>query len=202
MNFNSFSLFFIFTIILLIFFIYFTFSSYEYLPYYYNTSFDTISMNSSLTTWPTPGYTKITSYYGSRNSPINGKPSFHYGIDIAAPEGSNIVSIFSGYVSYIGFNGANGYTVKIKTDKLLVAYSHVSSNFIVHVGEFISQGSIIAQVGPKNVYNVYNNPYKDSNGNPTNRCNYWSSFTFKHKRRRYNRQSFKIFLNYISSSSS
>ena len=23
-------------------------------------------------------------------------------------------------------------------------------------------------VGPKNVYGVYNNPYKDSNGNPTN----------------------------------
>lgn len=26
----------------------------------------------------------------------------------------------------------------------------------------------IADVGPKNVYNVKNNPYKDSNGNPTN----------------------------------
>ena len=29
-------------------------------------------------------------------------------------------------------------------------------------------GDVIATVGPKNVYDVPNNPYKDSNGNPTN----------------------------------
>lgn len=29
-------------------------------------------------------------------------------------------------------------------------------------------GEVVATVGPKNVYGVYKNPYKDSLGNPTN----------------------------------
>ena len=29
-------------------------------------------------------------------------------------------------------------------------------------------GQVIGTVGPKNVYNIKNNPYKDENGNPTN----------------------------------
>ena len=29
-------------------------------------------------------------------------------------------------------------------------------------------GQIIGQVGPKNVYGIKNNPYKDSSGKPTN----------------------------------
>ena len=48
------------------------------------------------------------------------------------------------------------------------AIFHVSPDFLVYVGQYILKGDIIAIVGPKNVYNVPNNPYKDSNGNPTN----------------------------------
>ena len=29
-------------------------------------------------------------------------------------------------------------------------------------------GQVIATVGPKNVYGIQNNPYKDENGSPTN----------------------------------
>ena len=29
-------------------------------------------------------------------------------------------------------------------------------------------GTVISNVGPKNVYGIVNNPYHDSNGNPTN----------------------------------
>ena len=32
----------------------------------------------------------------------------------------------------------------------------------------IKAGQVIGNVGPKNVYGVYGNPYKDSAGNPTN----------------------------------
>lgn len=150
--------------------------------------------------WPTPGYTTITSYFGARKSPITGASSFHYGLDIGAPAGSNIFAIFSGKVTYTGFNGANGYTVTITNGNISSSYSHVSPNFLVYVGKNVYQGDLIAIVGPKNVYGVPNNPYKDSNGNPTNRLNYWSSLTFKHKKRRQSRQSFKLFLGYISSS--
>ena len=47
-------------------------------------------------------------------------------------------------------------------------YCHVSPNYIVKVGDFINRGDIIGQVGPKYVYNVVGNMYKDSSGKATN----------------------------------
>ena len=38
----------------------------------------------------------------------------------------------------------------------------------VERGDYVSKKEIIGTVGPKNVYGIQNNPYKDSNGNPTN----------------------------------
>ena len=35
-------------------------------------------------------------------------------------------------------------------------------------GDRIEQSQVLGQVGPLNVYDVVNNPYKDKNGNPTN----------------------------------
>ena len=140
------------------------------------------------------GYNSITSYFGPRKSPTTGKQSYHYGLDIGAPTGSNIVSIFSGQVTFTGFSGANGFTVTITNANLSASYSHVSPTFLVYQGQYINQGEIIAKVGPKNVYGVPNNPYKDSNGNPTNRFYYWSTLAFVHKERRQSRQSFKLFL--------
>ncbi len=120
--------------------------------------------------------------------------SFHYGLDIGAPMGTNIIAVFSGEVTFIGFNGANGYTVTITNGNISSSYSHVSPNFIVHVGQYINQGEIVANVGPKNVYGVPNNPYRDANGNPTNRFYYWTTFTSKYKKRRQSRQSLRLFL--------
>jgi hypothetical protein len=142
------------------------------------------------------GYNTITSYFGPRKSPTTGVQSYHYGLDIGAPTGSNIIATFSGQVTFTGFSGANGFTVTITNGNLSASYSHVSPIFLVYQGQFINQGEIIATVGPKNVYGVPNNPYKDSNGNPTNRFYNRSSFTFKHKERRQSRQSFKLFLVY------
>lgn len=114
------------------------------------------------------GYNNITSYFGPRKSPTTGKASYHYGLDIGAPTGSNIIAICSGQVTFTGFNGANGFTVTITANNLTISYSHVSPTFLVYNGQYINQGEVIATVGPKNVYGVPNNPYKDSNGNPTN----------------------------------
>ena len=118
--------------------------------------------------WPVPGYTKISSYFGNRNSPTAGASTFHQGIDIPAPNGTKLVATFSGIVTFIGFNGSAGYSIHIKNDNLQSFYHHVSPNYIVKVGDFVSSGQIIGQVGPKNVYGIKNNPYKDSSGKPTN----------------------------------
>ena len=118
--------------------------------------------------WPTPGYTTITSKFGARTSPTSGASSFHYGIDIGAPTGSNIVAVFSGKVIYTGFYGANGFTVMIENGNYIALYCHVSPSFLVNVNDIVKKGEVIAKVGPKNIYGILNNPYKDNNGNPTN----------------------------------
>ena len=127
-----------------------------------------IDMSSSSFYWPMPGYTRISSYFGKRNSPTIGASSFHQGLDIPAPAGTNLVSVFAGTVSFIGFNGSAGYSIHINSNKLQFFYHHVSPNYIVKIGDYVYSGQIIGQVGPKNVYGVKNNPYKDSNGKPTN----------------------------------
>ena len=118
--------------------------------------------------WPTPNYFQITSHFGYRNSPFTGKTSYHSGIDIGAPQGAKVLSSFSGTVVFIGFSGANGYTIRISNGIFEATYSHLSPNFIIYLNQSVSAGELIAVVGPKNVYGVINNPYKDSNGNPTN----------------------------------
>lgn len=125
-------------------------------------------ISSSSFYWPVPGYTRISSYFGKRNSPTAGASSFHQGIDIPAPAGTNLVAVFNGLVSYIGFNGSGGYSIHIKSNNLQFIYHHVSPNYIIKIGDFVYSGQVIGQVGPKNVYGVKNNPFKDSNGKPTN----------------------------------
>ena len=90
------------------------------------------------------------------------------GLILVRLSGTNIYAIFSGTVTYVGFNGAGGYTVTIQGGNFTASYCHVSPYFLVSVNEYVLQGTIIANVGPKNVYAVPNNPYKDSSGAPTN----------------------------------
>lgn len=202
MKFNSFYSLYIIFIIFLIFSLCFfipIFSKYGYVSTYLPTN-STLDINISYSNfvWPTPGYTTITSKFGYRTAPTTGAGIYHGGIDIAAPAGSNIISVSSGIVKSIGFKGANGYTVTIENGLYIFSYSHISPNFLVTKEQLISKGQVIATVGPKNVYNVPNNPYKDSNGNPTNRRHYWTTFAFFNKKRRQSRQSFRLFLEFIT----
>ena len=152
-----------------------------------------LNISNTLFYWPVPGYTRISSYYGKRSSPTAGASSFHQGIDIPAPNGSNLIAVFSGAVTFTGFNGSAGYSIHIKSDNLQFLYHHVSPNYIVKTGDYVYSGQVIGQVGPKNVYGIKNNPYKDSNGKPTNGATTRTTFTFHNKKRRQSRQSFKLF---------
>lgn len=198
MNFNSFSfLVTIFTVILIFSLCFFipAFSEFGYVSSYSpNSNLPYIEISSTDFAWPSPGYTTITSKFGYRTSPTTGAGTYHGGIDIGAPSGSNIIASSSGRVSFTDFSGANGFTVKIESGNLTFIYSHVSPNFLVYVGQYVNKGELIAKVGPKNVYGVANNPYRDSNGNPTNGATTRSSFTFCNKKRRQSRQSFRLFL--------
>ena len=39
---------------------------------------------------------------------------------------------------------------------------------LLRFGDIVKKGQVIGKVGPKNVYGVKGNQYKDENGNPTN----------------------------------
>ena len=118
--------------------------------------------------WPTPSCHRITSKFGYRNIVVYGATSFHSGIDIGAPAGTDILAVCNSIVYYTGFYGSGGYTIILKNDNFTIYYHHVSPNMLVKKGDFVLVGQTIAKVGPKNVYGVANNPYKDSAGNPTN----------------------------------
>lgn len=115
--------------------------------------------------------------------------------------GTPIIASISGTVSYTGFNDSGGYTVIIENSDFSSIYCHVSPVFLVQPGQFIFSGRTIATVGPKNVYNAYNNPYKDLNGNPTNGVTTGPHLHFALKKdgKAVNPL---IYINYISSSSS
>ena len=100
------------------------------------------------------------------------------GIDIAAPEGAKLIAAIKGKVIKAIWGGANGYCITIKNDTYTVSYGHCSPEFKVEVGDEVQKGDAIGTVGPKNIYGVSNNPYRDSAGNPTNRCNNRMSSSF------------------------
>ena len=118
--------------------------------------------------WPIPGYNKITSYFGKRNSPTQGASSYHKGIDIGAPEGTVLIAVADGEITYTGFLGGGGYTITLSIEDMKITYCHVSPTFIVEVGQKVERGEIIGYVGPKYVYGVKGNTYTDSTGKPTN----------------------------------
>lgn len=108
------------------------------------------------------GYTQISSPFGKRKAPTGGSSSFHYGMDLPAPPGTKFIAIHDGEITFCAFLGAGGYTITLSFDSFKITYCHVDPNFIVSVGDFIKQGQVIGMVGPKNVYGVPGNPYRDS----------------------------------------
>lgn len=108
-----------------------------------------------------------------------GASSFHYGMDIPAPSGTNFIAVHDGEITFRSFLGAGGYTITLSFDSFKITYCHVDPNFIVSVGDSVKQGQVIGQVGPKNVYGVTNNPYQDENRKSNQWCYNWSSSTFR-----------------------
>lgn len=63
---------------------------------------------------------------------------------------------------------AVGYTIILQNNDMRAIYCHVHPDFMVKVGDDVERSQVIGQIGPLNVYDVMNNPYKDKYGRPTN----------------------------------
>jgi len=97
--------------------------------------------------WPTPGYSKITSDYGMRYHPILKTRKLHTGIDIGAPSGVSILAADGGTVIYSGWMGGYGQVVVIDHGAgMSTLYAH-QSTLLVGKGTSVSKGQVIGKVG-------------------------------------------------------
>ena len=98
-------------------------------------------------TWPCPGSSKVSSYYGNRLHPILKKYKMHTGIDISASQGSSIVAANKGTVMMAGWQNGYGYTVVVDHGGgITTLYAHCSK-ILVSVGKTVKAGQTIAKVG-------------------------------------------------------
>jgi murein DD-endopeptidase MepM/ murein hydrolase activator NlpD len=101
----------------------------------------------------TSWHSAVTSNFGWRKDPFDGTQSFHRGIDIEKPEGTDIMAVMAGTVSYVHF-GTTGYGYVVRIDHGIASdgssvetlYSHCSAIHVVE-GQQVKQGEVIAAVG-------------------------------------------------------
>jgi len=96
--------------------------------------------------WPLPGHYDISSGFGGRTDPINGKKANHTGIDIPAPAGTSIVAAESGTVIIAQYVNGYGNTVVIDHGDIQTWYAH-AKKLDVKEGDEVKRGQHIAQVG-------------------------------------------------------
>ena len=99
-------------------------------------------------TWVLPiYYHAFTSAFGWREDPVYGGGRFHYGVDLAAPEGTPIYATRAGTVISASYDGDCGYYIQIDHgDGYRSIYMHMSS-FAVGYGQYVGQGQTIGYCG-------------------------------------------------------
>ena len=111
-----------------------------------STTQGTISGTGKLT-WPIPGYTNITSYYGYRIHPVYGIYKLHNGIDVGAPKGAKFVAADDGEVILAEYYGGYGNCVVISHGNgLFTRYGHGTS-ILVSKGQKVTRGTPVLTVG-------------------------------------------------------
>lgn len=97
--------------------------------------------------WPLPGRTYISSYFGNRSDPFTGITSYHSGIDIPAPTGTEIHAACGGEVAWAYYSSTAGNWVGIDHGNgLYTVYMHMSK-ILVTEGQEVQTGDVIGLVG-------------------------------------------------------
>lgn len=104
--------------------------------------------------WPTPGFNKISSYFGYRKSPTKGASSNHKGIDILANQGTGVSAIEDGKVEFAKFDKYGGYMIIISHNNNVKSYyMHLDQKMYVEKGDTVKKGDVIGKVGGKYIEN-------------------------------------------------
>lgn len=104
-----------------------------------------IESNLKPTGMPVPGY--ISSYFGVRADPFDGRSARHTGLDIATPRGTPVHAVAEGMVTFAGVRRGYGNVVEIDHGNgYMTRYAH-NSKLDVHPGQHVQVGSVIANAG-------------------------------------------------------
>lgn len=95
---------------------------------------------------PIPG-AKISSRFGHRKDPFNGRSAMHSGIDFKAARGTPVLATGDGVIVKAGRNGGYGKVVEVRHKNGLVSrYAHLS-RITVKNGQKVRVGQTIGKVG-------------------------------------------------------
>ena len=110
-----------------------------------------VNMTSGNWYWPLPGRYKISSLFGGRVDPINGRADNHTGTDIPAPSGTPIYAAEAGVVTTVNTNknaSTYGYYCIISHGNgYATLYAHQCQAPAVSEGQTVQKGDVIGYVG-------------------------------------------------------
>ena len=113
---------------------------------------ETMMMNRNLQAEVMPAGRPITrgwlsSYFGMRTDPFNGRRVHHSGVDFAGKMGSDVVAVGAGVVTYAGKRSGYGNLVEINHGNgYSTRYGH-GSELLVKVGDTVKKGHTVAKIG-------------------------------------------------------
>ncbi|WP_318676810.1 peptidoglycan DD-metalloendopeptidase family protein [Treponema sp.] len=132
-------------------------------------------INGDLFRKPIHGRYRLTSYFGWRGSPFNGRRQFHGGIDMACSKNTPIYAAMEGTIVYKGWSNVYGNYVMIQHHSgYKTLYGHMNSFSNLKVGSYVTTNSVIGYVGTTGMstgYHVHFTVFK--NGRMVNPYNLW-----------------------------
>jgi murein DD-endopeptidase MepM/ murein hydrolase activator NlpD len=89
----------------------------------------------------------ISSYFGRRADPFTGYTAVHKGLDFAGPEGTKVISVAAGLVTFAGERSGFGEMVEINHGNgLATRYCH-NEKVLVKQGDMVRKGQEVALMG-------------------------------------------------------
>jgi murein DD-endopeptidase MepM/ murein hydrolase activator NlpD len=89
----------------------------------------------------------VSSLFGYRTDPMTGKREFHEGMDFAGKMGTPVLAVAAGIITWSGPRYGYGNLVEISHGKGYVTHYAHNSKLLVHVGEKVEKGEVIALMG-------------------------------------------------------
>lgn len=89
----------------------------------------------------------LSSYYGVRKDPFNGRPAMHKGVDFAGKEDADIIATASGVVSWSGERYGYGNLIEINHGNGFKTRFGHNKEILVKVGDVVTKGDVIARMG-------------------------------------------------------